>query len=343
MKRFFTAILAVMMIAMLGVPAFAAEAPETAETAEPVDTVESLTTTPEETEMEETAVAPSPKLYPAEVVMKEENGALRLEKVYILRASDDPAGIDTADFERDGCTYTLLDILKNDLTESETKDHIEVLTKETDTKDLSKILPLFAPTLELSTEDGYAGVLTLDHTSITVEAAGYASSTRTVSATRTYPNLSDADVSLVPKTVEESGRTLTLSDVKWESAAANTVDGYELAIRYTATATYTGTATSSYATGYIATANYVGEITKSTSDTVIYTAVFAGEPKSGSSDDTAGGIMDNLLPDTDEPAEDTGDGFQFNWKWLAIPIAGAIAAGGYFGYKYYLDKKRGYK
>ena len=176
-----------------------------------------------------------------------------------------------------------------------------------------------------------------------MEAAGYASSTRAVSATRTYPNLSDADVSLVPKTVEESGRTLTLSDVKWESAAANTVDGYELAIRYTATATYTGTATSSYATGYIATANYVGEITKSTSDTIIYTAVFAGEPKSGGSDDTAGGIMDNLLPDTDEPAEDTGDGFQFNWKWLAIPIAGAIAAGGYFGYKYYLDKKRGYK
>ena len=34
MKRFFTAILAVMMIAMLGVPAFAAEAPETANPAE---------------------------------------------------------------------------------------------------------------------------------------------------------------------------------------------------------------------------------------------------------------------------------------------------------------------
>ena len=81
MKRFFTAILAVLMIAMLGVPAFAAEAPETAETAESADTVVSLTPAPEETKTEETDAAPSPRLYPTEVVMKEENGALRLEKV----------------------------------------------------------------------------------------------------------------------------------------------------------------------------------------------------------------------------------------------------------------------
>ena len=50
--------------------------------------------------------------YPAEVRASEENGVYRLEKVYYLTAKDDPATIPTADFEREGRTYTLLDLLK---------------------------------------------------------------------------------------------------------------------------------------------------------------------------------------------------------------------------------------
>lgn len=58
---------------------------------------------------------------------------------------------------------------------------------ESDTKDMVEILQQLEPKLEVSTEDGYTGVLSLDHTSITVEAAGYKTSSRTVSATRTTP------------------------------------------------------------------------------------------------------------------------------------------------------------
>ena len=43
---------------------------------------------------------------------------------------DDPATIPTADFEREGRTYTLLDLLKNDQTETDTREHIEVVTLE---------------------------------------------------------------------------------------------------------------------------------------------------------------------------------------------------------------------
>ena len=71
-----------------------------------------------------------------------------------------------------------------------------------------------------------------------------------MTAERTYPNLSDADVSLVPKSVNENGRTLTLADVSWQEAAVDPTDGYDIPIRYTAVASYTGTATSKYATGY---------------------------------------------------------------------------------------------
>ena len=156
-------------------------------------------------------VPPAPSaVYPAEVNAYEENGAYYLEKVYYLSREDDPSTIPTGDFDREGRTYTLLDILKNDQTETDTKEHIEVITRDMDTKDMAEIIQLLEPELEITTEDGYTGILVPDYTSIQVEAAGYKTSSRTVSTTRTYPNLSNADVSLIPKTVEDGGRTLTL-------------------------------------------------------------------------------------------------------------------------------------
>ena len=211
---------------------------------------------------------PGISAYPAEVRASEENGVYRLEKVYYLTAKDDPATIPTADFEREGHTYTLLDLLKNDQTETDTREHIEVVTLESKTKDMAEILKMLEPKLEVKTEDGYEGVLSLDHTTIQVEAAGYGTSSRTVTAERTYPNLSDADVSLVPKSVNENGRTLTLADVSWQEAAVDPTDGYDIPIRYTAVASYTGTATSKYATGYTVTADYKGDVTRTSCDTI---------------------------------------------------------------------------
>ena len=194
---------------------------------------------------------------------------------------------------------------------------------------MAEILQLLEPELEITTEDGYTGVLTPDYPSIQVEASGYGTSSRTVSATRTYPNLSSADVSLIPKTTEEGGRTLTLADVDWQEAATDYQDGYDLAIRYTATATYTGTATSKYATGYTVTADYKGEVTKTSCDTVTYTAIFAshGETQNG----------------TETEAEPAGS---IDPRLALIPL-GLIALGGAgFGgwklVKYLRDKKRGY-
>lgn len=98
---------------------------------------------------------PGISAYPAEVRASEENGVYRLEKVYYLTAKDDPATIPTADFEREGRTYTLLDLLKNDQTETDTREHIEVVTLESKTKDMAEILKMLEPKLEVKTEDGY--------------------------------------------------------------------------------------------------------------------------------------------------------------------------------------------
>ena len=279
MKRTIPLFLAALLTCAMACPAMAAEAPAS-------------------------SASPSAALYPVEVLeyTAGDLDELRISKTYELSPLDDPAQIPTEDFERSGLRYTLLDIIKEDQTETDSKYYTETVTLDSDSKDMEKIMPLLAATCEATTEDGYTGVLTLDTASIQVEASGYGTSTRNVSATRSYPNLSEADVSLVPKSIEDSGRTLTLADVDWQEAGAF----------YNATATYTGTASSRYATGYTVTADYAGEVTKTTSGIVRYTAVF--------------GLTEEQETVTAIPQPDTESG-GFDWRWLLILPVGAGAVG----------------
>ena len=250
-------------------------------------------------------------LYPVEVTEYMEGDSSRLKKIYVLTPADDPSLIPTEDFDREGQTYTLLDITRQDQVETDTRDYTETVTLESKTKDMDAILPQLTATLEVDTEEGYTGVLTLDTASIQVEAAGYSTSTRAVTAARTYPNLSDADVSLIPKSIEDGGRTLELANVQWQEAGEF----------YTTNATYTGTASSKYATGYTVTAEYSGEVSKTTNDTVTYAAVFSANPTQM------------------QTAAKSG----MNWRWLLVLPAGAAAAGLFFGGKFLLKKHKSKK
>lgn len=268
---------------------------------------------------------PPAAVYPAEIRTTEENGVYYLEKIYCLSAADDPGAIPTADFEREGRTYSLQDILKKDLTETDTKKHIETVTLNTSTDEPESIFKELEPSLEITTDDGYSGTLTPDYTSIEVEPAGYKTASKTISAERVYPNLSDADLSLIPKTITENDRTLTLQDVEWQESTAVSANSSP-DIRYNATATYTGTVSSKYATGYVVTANYTGELIRTSCDSIIYTAVFA------SHDETQF-----------EQADKTANGL----PWAAIiPLTGVSLGGiGYGGWRlgrYIRNKKRGY-
>lgn len=174
----------------------------------------------------------------------------RIQKVYQLSLDDDPAKIPTEDFVRNGRLYYLLDMTRQDEIGVDTKSHIQTVTLPSKTNDMERILQTLDAEIEAATEDGYA------------------TKTGTVSASRTYSNLSDADLSLVPKTISDNGRNLTLADVQW----SNSTDGETT--RYTATARYTGTTSSKYATGYTVTADYSGEVSKTGCDVVVYTAIF---------------------------------------------------------------------
>lgn len=217
----------------------------------------------------------APVLYPSEVREVQAGDFRRIEKVYLLDGGDDPAAIPTASFEREGYHYTLLDLLREDRTETENREHTETVTRPSDTQDMGTILARLDAVLPYTDEDGFNGALALDPKSITVEAAGYKTSTKTITASRTYPGLSDADASLVPETIQDGGRTLELSNVSWQAVPGG---NEALSATYTATASYTGTASSKYATGYTVTASYPGELTRTVSGALVYTAVFTGEP-----------------------------------------------------------------
>ena len=106
-----------------------------------------------------------------------------------------------------------------------------------------------------------------------VEASGYDTRSAPVSVTRLYPDLADADLSLIPKTIEDGGKTLTLDDVKWENVWKTGENGAFTG--YNATATYLGTSSTRYATGYTVTADYTGEVTRSDVKMITWRVEFA--------------------------------------------------------------------
>ena len=130
----------------------------------------------------------------------------------------------------------------------------------------------------------------------------------------------DADTSLVPKTINKDGATLNLTNISWQSAANDTIDGQELAIRYTANATYSGTGTKTYTKGYTASAQYKGEIKKVINDTITYTAVFKEIPK--------------------ESAEEEKSLLSYWWAFL-LGILG-LGGMGYGTYRLIRKRKKGY-
>lgn len=240
----FVALLATAMLLSCGLTAFAAEIPE--------------------------------ELFPASVQTIVENGKRHIVKTYVLTAEQSAADIPRGDFERDGWQYTLTDITEQRTSGIDTRGHTERVEINTDSSDLNEIMALLAATLEYQSEDGYAGVLALDLSSVSCEAAGYKNSSYAVSATREYPHLSANDLSLIPKSITENGRTLELDGVTWEVQQTTNVDYEDIPDSYRAVAKYTATAYKSTVTGYITTAEYTGEIAKTVEGDTVYVAYFLG-------------------------------------------------------------------
>ena len=215
-------------------------------------------------------------LVPDEVVASTTEDAFILEKVYTLPKGTEDTLISREAFTESDIEYVFVEMKVKDNTAEDVKEHMEIVSFHTSTNDAETVMALFTPTVEITTEDGYIGTLVFDHSTLELSPAGYSSRKFTVTEERSYPNLASADTSLVPKTIDKDGVTLTLAGIEWSSSANENVDGADVTVRYTANAVYTGTATKSYVNGYTASAFYKGNVTKVVNDTVTYTAVFKG-------------------------------------------------------------------
>ena len=167
------------------------------------------------------------------------------------------------------------DIIKEEQHFQEENLHTEVVTVTTASKNLEDILAELKPTIEF--DDGISsGTLSLDHSTIKTEAAGYKSSYYTVTATKNYTGLDRNDSSYIDKAVEKNGRTLSLSNVTWSVESTALVGDELVPATYSAVATYSGSASSTVATGYITTAEYKGTVVSSGISSILYTVTYLG-------------------------------------------------------------------
>ena len=217
----------------------------------------------------------------------------------------------------------LLRRVKQELPENESRQHTETVSLESKNKDMESVLALLPQEREFVTDDGLIGILTLQLDTVRVEPSGYASSTKEVSATRTYPNLAGQDTQYIPKAIQDNGRTLTLQDVNWQTDNTASMDGYALGDRFTAVATYTTTATSSYVKGYTVTADYTGTVSHIALDRVRYVAIYEGEP------------ITKVLSSAEDAAS-----VDFNWSYVAIPVVFLLLVGGGIGAALFYKRRK---
>ena len=140
----------------------------------------------------------SASYYPTSVEEYMEGDSPRIKKVYQLSLADDPSQIPTEDFERDGRLYYLLDMTRKDEVGVDIQTITQTKTLASETNNMEKILQSLEPQMEVTTEDGYTGTLTLDHIDEQVDAIRL-----TIDTIRNGPEaLSSFDEILFTKLVE---------------------------------------------------------------------------------------------------------------------------------------------
>ena len=269
------------------------------------------------------AYAASPACYPTSVTRSEDGTEIR--KVYDLSPEESPAGIARSDFDQECFHYTLADLLRQESPEYEERLHTETVSLPSKSKDMASVLALLPTQREFTTEDGLSGTLTLQLDTVQVEVDGYGSFTKEVSATRSYPNLASQDTANIPKTIQDGGKTLTLQDIRWQTDNTASLDGYAVGDRYTAVATYTGSATSSYVKGYTVIADYSGSVSRIALNKTRYVAIFEGTP---------------LKPLEPTPDPDAQAPASFNWPILLVPLGVIAVAGAGVGGALFLKRRK---
>lgn len=215
---------------------------------------------------------------PDSQIAQEINGKQILTRVFRVKESVDPQSLVVEELTVDGFDYTFASITQDVETTTDEKTVQVKVDKVSDSENLVDSIKLFDAEL-LYDEDGYTGSLHIDPKSIItlVTATEQKGGTVKRNATKTY-TLDSNDPSLIPQTITEGGRTMQLSDLKWEEGEY--LPDSSIPTYYTATATYSYSQTSyrDVPTEYTTTATYVGNVSKAGESIYTYTLTYTGTP-----------------------------------------------------------------
>ena len=150
-----------------------------------------------------------------------------------------------------------------------------------------------------------------------------------MTATRTYPGLADQDTQYIPKTIQDGGNSMTLQAVDWQTEG----DGH-----FTAMASYSGSATSSYVKGYTVTADYAGTVSRINLNKIRYVAIFEGTVLDPAPGENTGDISDSSAPP--DQTDPTGQEAQTGEKNSVLPVVAVVAAVLLGGGAFYFIKRR---
>jgi hypothetical protein len=218
------------------------------------------------------------RLFPSSVEELRFENSRHIIRTYNLLPTETPMDINMDSFTREGFYFTLQDITRNRTQLVTTREYVKVVEIETRNQNLNIILEHLTEYMVIETEGGYGGILFLDLASLHTQVAGTRTEGFTQTETRTFPNLSNPDVSLIPHSITVGGNVLTLSDVTWSGGGEETIDYTRIAHSFTAHATYTRQGTRNVVLGYITVAEFSGVLSRIGEGERVYTALFIGEP-----------------------------------------------------------------
>ena len=168
--------------------------------------------------MASTVVSASAMQFPQDVYYPSDDTGLA-QKVYMVETEKEIELLDRSSFTYKGKTYNYLDMTVEPQEVHDEKNMVKKVSGESDTNDKAKILATLEVNLDEVTDDGYAGELTLDASTLTTTVTEYGKGSQKKTVTKTYPGMSDGDLSLVPKTVTSGGATLQLVNCSWSEDA----------------------------------------------------------------------------------------------------------------------------
>ena len=96
--------------------------------------------------------------YPSQVSYSMNNGIFEVRRTYEMPVDQEPSMQAKQSFEQDGYSFTLTDLLRQELPEQQSKEYTETVTVSSESKELTAILPLLADTKAVTNEGMFVKV-----------------------------------------------------------------------------------------------------------------------------------------------------------------------------------------